>query len=192
VSATLGTDSLRAGLIAGLVGLAVVALYILIYYRALGVVGVIGLSVFGSLLLTIFSLLGTYRGLTLTLAGVTGIVISIGITADSYIVLFERIKDEARSGRTPRSAVEEGFRRAFRTVITADTVSLIGAVLLYFLAIGPVRGFALALGIATLLDIVVAAVYTRNATALLAGTDLGRNDVVGIRATAGLEAGGSV
>ncbi|HEX2370288.1 MAG TPA: protein translocase subunit SecD [Acidimicrobiia bacterium] len=192
VSATLGTDSLRAGLIAGLVGLAVVALYILIYYRALGVVGVIGFSVFGSLLLTIFSLLGTYRGLTLTLAGVTGIVISIGITADSYIVLFERIKDEARSGRTPRSAVEEGFRRAFRTVITADTVSLIGAVLLYFLAIGPVRGFALALGIATLLDIVVAAVYTRNATALLAGTDLGRNDVVGIRATAGLEAGGSV
>ena len=88
--------------------------------------------------------------------------------------------------------MEEGFRRAFRTVITADTVSLIGAVLLYFLAIGPVRGFALALGIATLLDIVVAAVYTRNATVLLAGTDLGRNDVVGIRATAGLEAGGSV
>ncbi len=192
VSATLGTDSLRAGLIAGLVGLAVVALYILIYYRALGLVGVIGLSVFGSLLLTIFSLLGTYRGLTLTLAGVTGIVISIGITADSYIVLFERIKDEVRSGRTARSAVEEGFRRAFRTVITADTVSLIGAVLLYFLAIGPVRGFALALGIATLLDIVVAFLYTRNATVLLSATDLGRNDVVGIRATAGFEAGGSI
>ena len=109
VSATLGTDSLRAGLIAGLVGLAVVALYILIYYRALGIVGVIGLSVFGSLLLTIFSLLGTYRGLTLTLAGVTGIVISIGITADSYIVLFERIKDEVRSGRTPARP----WRRAF-------------------------------------------------------------------------------
>ncbi len=190
VSATLGTDSLRAGLIAGLVGLAVVALYILIYYRALGVVGVIGLSVFGSLLITIFSLLGTYRGLTLTLAGVTGIVISVGITADSYIVLFERIKDEVRSGRTARSAVDEGFRRAFRTVITADTVSLIGAVLLYFLAIGPVRGFALALGIATLLDILVATFYTRNAAALLAGTNLGRNDTVGIRATAGLEAGG--
>ena len=192
VSATLGTDSLRAGLIAGLVGLAVVALYLLIYYRALGIVGVIGLSVFGSLLVTIFSLLGTYRGLTLTLAGVTGIVISIGITADSYIVLFERIKDEVRSGRTARSAVEEGFRRAFRTVITADTVSLIGAVLLYFLAIGPVRGFALALGIATLLDIVVAFLFTRNATVLLSATDLGRNDVVGIRATAGFEAGGSV
>ena len=192
VSATLGTDSLRAGLIAGLVGVAVVALYLLIYYRALGIVGVIGLSVFGSLLVTIFSLLGTYRGLTLTLAGVTGIVISIGITADSYIVLFERIKDEVRSGRTARSAVEEGFRRAFRTVITADTVSLIGAVLLYFLAIGPVRGFALALGIATLLDIVVAFLFTRNATVLLSATDLGRNDVVGIRATAGFEAGGSV
>jgi preprotein translocase subunit SecD len=190
VSATLGTDSLRAGLIAGLVGLAVVALYLLIYYRSLGMVGVIGLSVFGSLLLTIFSLLGTYRGLTLTLAGVTGIVISVGITADSYIVMFERIKDEVRSGRTPRSAVDEGFRRAFRTVITADTVSLIGAVLLYFLAIGPVRGFALALGIATLLDIVVAGVYTRNATALLAATAVGRSDVIGIRATAGLEAGG--
>ena len=190
VSATLGTDSLRAGLIAGLVGLAVVALYLLVYYRSLGMVGVIGLSVFGSLLLTIFSLLGTYRGLTLTLAGVTGIVISVGITADSYIVMFERIKDEVRSGRTPRSAVDEGFRRAFRTVITADTVSLIGAALLYFLAIGPVRGFALALGIATLLDIVVAGVYTRNATALLAATAMGRSDVIGIRATAGLEAGG--
>jgi preprotein translocase subunit SecD len=190
VSATLGTDSLRAGLIAGLVGLAAVALYLLIYYRSLGIVGVIGLSVFGSLLITIFSLLGTYRGLTLTLAGVTGIVISVGITADSYIVLFERIKDEVRSGRTPRSAVDEGFRRAFSTVITADTVSLIGAALLYFLAIGPVRGFALALGIATLLDIVVAGVYTRNATALLAATAMGRSDVIGIRATAGLEAGG--
>ena len=190
VSATLGTDSLRAGLIAGLVGLAVVALYLLIYYRSLGMVGVIGLSVFGSLLLTIFSLLGTYRGLTLTLAGVTGIVISVGITADSYIVMFERIKDEVRSGRTPARRSMRGFRRAFRTVITADTVSLIGAALLYFLAIGPVRGFALALGIATLLDIVVAGVYTRNATALLAATAMGRSDVIGIRATAGLEAGG--
>ena len=190
VSATLGTDSLRAGLIAGLVGLAVVALYILVYYRALGVVGVIGLSVFGSLLITIFSLLGTYRGLTLTLAGVTGIVISVGITADSYIVLFERIKDEVRSGRTPRSAVEEGFRRAFRTVITADTVSLIGAVLLYFLAIGPVRGFAWR-SASPPCSTSWSPPSTHGMRPRSAGTDLGRNDVVGIRATAGLEAGGS-
>jgi preprotein translocase subunit SecD len=173
VSATLGADSLRIGLISGLVGLLLVALVLVFYYRALGVVAVIGLTVFGALVVSIFSLLGETRGLTLTLAGVTGIIVSVGITADSYIVYFERIKDEIRNGKKVRSAVTDGFTSAFRTILTADFVSLMAAVLLYFLAVGPVKGFALALGIATLLDIVIARVFTRRAAWVVAHSRLG-------------------
>jgi protein-export membrane protein SecD len=172
VSATLGTDSLRAGITAGIAGLALVALLLIVYYRALGLVAIIGLSVFGSLLISIFTLLGQFQGLTLTLAGVTGIIVSVGITADSYVVYNERIKEELRAGRTVRSSVEEGFRAAFRTILTADTVSLLGAGLLWLLAVGPVKGFALALGVATLLDIFVARTFTRRAAWILAHTRL--------------------
>jgi preprotein translocase subunit SecD len=184
VSATLGEDSLRAGLLAGYIGLALVAILLMVYYRAMGIVSIIGLTVFGAILVAVFALLGRYQGLTLTLAGVTGVIISIGITADSYIVYIERVKEEIRSGRTVRSAADEGFKQAFRTILTADAVSLLGAVLLFFLSVGPVKGFALALGIATLIDLFVARTYTRRAIWLLAHTPLADRGWLSIKETA--------
>ncbi len=187
VSATLGSDSLRIGLISGLVGLGLVAVALILYYRSLGLVAVLGLSVFGALLVGIFSLLGEMRGLTLTLAGVTGIIVSVGITADSYIVYFERIKDEIRNGKKVRSAVTDGFASAFRTILTADFVSLLAAGLLYLLAVGPVKGFALSLGIATMLDVIVARTFTRRATWVVAHTRLGSGPgMLSISAAAGV------
>lgn len=161
VSATLGKDSLRAGLVAGLIGVALVAVYMLVYYRALGVVVLLGLAVWGSLNFAIISWLGETQGLALSLSGVTGIVVSVGVTVDSYVVYFERLKDEIRSGKTIRSSVDRGFQRAFRTILTADVSSFIGAFLLYVLTVGPVRGFAFFLGLSTLLDVVVAYFFTR-------------------------------
>lgn len=184
VSATLGSDSLRSGLLAGYIGLGLVALLLTTFYRAMGLVAIVGLTVFGSLLLSVFSILGEYQGLTLTLAGVTGVIVSIGVTADSYIVYFERIKEEIRGGRSVRSAVDEGFKQAFRTILTADTVSLIGAGLLWFLSVGPVKGFALALGIATLIDIFVVRTFTRRTTWLLAHTPLADRGWLSIKETA--------
>ncbi|MGB8361199.1 MAG: protein translocase subunit SecD [Acidimicrobiia bacterium] len=174
VSATLGTDSLRAGIIAGALGLALVAIVLLLAYRSMGLVAIAGLTVFASLLVTLFGLLGAAQGLTLTLAGVTGIIVSVGITADSYIVYYERIKEKIRDGLSVEDATEEGFSLAFRTILTADTVSLLAAILLWFLAVGAVKGFAIALGMATVLDIFVARTYTRRAMALLAPTRLGK------------------
>ena len=182
VSATLGADSLRAGVVAGLIGLALVCVLLIGYYRAMGVVAVTGLTVFASLLVVVFSLLGRFQGLTLTLAGVTGVIISVGITADSYIVYFERVKEEVRKGRSVRSAVEEGFRKSFRTILTADAVSLIGATLLWFLSVGAVKGFALSLGIATVLDVVIARAFTRRANWLIAHTALGDRGWFSIKA----------
>jgi preprotein translocase subunit SecD len=168
VSASLGSDSLRAGIIAGFVGLTLVALYMLAYYRALGIVVVVGLSVWGSLLYTIVSFLGTTQGLALTLAGVTGIIVSIGVTVDSYVVFFERLKDEVKSGRTVRSSAERAFKRAFRTIVAADTSAFIGAAVLWWLTVGSVRGFAFFLGLSTILDVTVAWFFTRPAFTLLA------------------------
>lgn len=185
VSATLGSDSLQIGLTAGVVGLALVVLSLLVYYRSLGLIALVGLSVFGSLLVVIYSALGELRGLTLTLAGVTGIVVSIGITADSYIVYFERIKEDIRAGLTVHSAVTEGFKSAYRTILTADTVSLLGAILLYILAVGPVRGFALTLGIATVLDLFVARAFTRRAAWILSRTRFAEGGFFSIAAAAG-------
>lgn len=173
VSGTLGADSLRAGIIAGILGLILVAGVLLLMYRALGLVAIVGLTVFGSLLVSTFSLLGRYQGLTLTLAGVVGIIVAVGINADSYIVHFEAVKDEVRNGLDVVEAAEVGFKRAWRTILTADTVSLIGAALLWALAVGAVKGFALALGIATILDIIIVRVYERRAVPLLAATRLG-------------------
>ncbi len=188
VSATLGTDSLRIGVISGLAGLLLVAVALVLYYRALGVVAVVGLTVFGSLLVALFSLLGEARGLTLTLAGVTGIIVSIGITADSYIVYFERIKDEIRNGKKVRSATTDAFKSAYRTILTADFVSLLAAALLYVLAVGPVKGFALSLGIATVLDIVIARSFTRRAAWVVAHTGWGGGSgALSIGAAAGLK-----
>lgn len=189
VSATLGTDSLRIGLLAGLAGLILVTVLLLVYYRALGIVALVGLSVFGSLLMGIFSFLGNLEsfGLTLTLAGVTGIIVSVGITADSYIVYFERIKDEVRAGADVPTAVTEGFKDAFRTILTADTVSLLGALLLWLLAVGAVKGFALSLGIATLLDLFVARAFTRRAAWVVGHSRLGARGRFSIMGAAGQE-----
>ncbi len=161
VSATLGKDSLRAGIVAGLLGLGLVMIYMILYYRALGIVVVLGLSVTGALLWSLVSYLGAKTGLALTLAGAVGIIVSVGITVDSYIVYFERLKDEIRSGKSIRSSVDRGFTRAYRTILAADISSLIGAGLLYVLTVGSVRGFAFFLGISALLDLLVAYFFTR-------------------------------
>jgi len=186
VSATLGSDSLRAGLFAGFGGLALVAVAMVLYYRTLGLVNVIGLSVFGSLLFVVFSLLGAWQGATLTLAGVAGVIVSIGITSDSYIVYFERIKEEVHKGRSLQSAIDHAFQRSFRTILTADTVSLVAAVLLFFLAVGSVKGFALALGIATVLDVIIAVVYTKPTVSLVARSRFGEGGVLSIRGATGV------
>lgn len=157
VSPTLGSDSLRAGLAAGLLGLALVCLYMILYYRALGLVVVMGLGVWGALNYAIISKLGV----ALSLSGVTGIVVSVGVTVDSYVVYFERLKDDLRAGRTLRSSTERSFARAFRTILAADISSFIGAALLFWLTVGPVRGFAFFLGLSTILDVVVAWFFTR-------------------------------
>ena len=172
VSASLGADSLQAGIVAGAIGLVLVAIVLIVLYRALGLVAILGLTVFSSLLVVLFGLLGEAQGLTLTLAGVTGIIVSVGVTADSYIVYFERIKEKIRLGSSVSEAAEEGFGLAFRTILTADTVSLLAAILLWFLAVGAVKGFAIALGLATVLDIFIARSFTRRAVSLLAESRL--------------------
>jgi len=167
VSASLGKDSLRAGILAGLVGLGLVALYMLVYYRALGIVVWLGLALSGALMYSLVSFLGQTNGLALTLAGATGIIVSVGVTVDSYVVYFERLKDEIRSGKSIRSSVDRGFSRAFRTILAADTASFIGALVLYLLSVGSVRGFAFFLAISTLLDVFVAFFFTRPMVVML-------------------------
>jgi preprotein translocase subunit SecD len=172
VSATLGKDSLRAGVTAGFAGLLLVLLYMVFYYRALGLVVLLGLCVWGMLMWSVVCFLGATSGLALSLAGAVGIIISVGVTVDSYVVYFERLKDEIRSGKTIRSSVDRGFSRAFRTILAADVSSFIGALLLFLLTVGSVRGFAFFLGLSTLLDVVVAWFFTRPLVVLL-----GRNRV---------------
>ncbi|HVL07519.1 MAG TPA: protein translocase subunit SecD [Acidimicrobiales bacterium] len=167
VSATLGRDSLRAGVGAGLVGLALVALYMLLYYRALGLVVWVGLALTGAIMYSFVTLLGNTSGLALSLAGAVGIIVSVGVTVDSYVVYFERLKDEIRSGKTIRSSVDRGFSRAYRTILAADTASIIGAGVLYVLSVGSVRGFAFFLGLTTLLDLFTAYFFTRPMVMLL-------------------------
>ncbi|WP_421120226.1 protein translocase subunit SecD [Aquihabitans daechungensis] len=167
VSATLGTDSLRAGLIAGAVGIALVALYMLLYYRGLGLVVIGGLMVWGGFMYGMVCWLSANQGLALTLSGIIGIVVSVGTTVDSYVVYFERMKDEVRSGRSARSATDRGFNSAIRTIITADVASFLGAFLLWWLTVGPVRGFAFFLGMSVVLDLFVAYFFTRPVVALL-------------------------
>jgi len=168
ISPTLGADQLNAGLLAGALGLGLVLLYSLLYYRGLGMVTVGSLAVAGGLMYLLILLLGKWIGFTLTLAGIAGVIVSIGITADSFIVYFERIRDEIREGRSLRSAVESGWVRARRTIIVADSVSIIAAALLYFLAVGGVRGFAFTLGLTTLIDLLVIFTFTKPALTVLA------------------------
>lgn len=168
VSPTLGRDQLRAGITAGLIGIALVFLYMFVYYRILALVVVAGLGLTAAGTYALVSYLGDSIGLVLTLAGVTGLIVSVGVTVDSYIVYFERLKDEVRSGKTVRSSVDRGFVSSFRTILAADLVSLIGAAVLYLLAIGSVRGFAFFLGLATLLDLAVTYFFMHPLVVLIA------------------------
>lgn len=167
VSPTLGANQLRAGLLAGGLGLALVLLYLFAFYRGLGIVSAGSLVIAGAFTYISFLLLGKTIGFTLTLAGIAGAIVSIGVTADSFIVYFERIRDEIREGRSIRSAVESGWIRARRTILVADFVSIIAAVLLYFFAVGGVRGFAFTLGLATLIDLLVVFFFTKPLMTLL-------------------------
>jgi preprotein translocase subunit SecD len=168
VSATLGTAALRSGLIAGFIGLGLVALFMLALYRFLGVIILIGLGLFAALILGVIGAISVTRGFSLTLAGVAGLIVSVGIAADSYIIYFERVKDELKEGKTFRSAVDRAFSSALRTNFAANGVAAAAALILYAVAIGPVRGFALMLGISVLLDIALLYFYAHPAVALLA------------------------
>ncbi|HVN12888.1 MAG TPA: protein translocase subunit SecD [Kineosporiaceae bacterium] len=170
ISATLGADYLRRGLLAGVIGLVLVVLYSLLQYRALGFVTVASLAVAGTITYGLVVLLGWRQGFRLSLAGVAGLIVSIGITADSFIVFFERIRDEVRDGRALLAAVETGWARARRTILASDTVSFLAAIVLYLLAIGNVRGFAFTLGLTTLVDIAVVFMFTKPTVTLLART----------------------
>jgi preprotein translocase subunit SecD len=160
VSATLGLTSLRAGLIAGALGLALVLIYSLLYYRALGLLVALSLTASGAMIFAILVLLGRYIGYTLDLAGIAGLIIGIGTTADSFVVFFERIKDEIREGRSFRSAVPRGWARARATILSGNAVTLLAAVVLYVIAVGQVKGFAFTLGLTTVLDTVVVFLVT--------------------------------
>jgi preprotein translocase subunit SecD len=160
VSATLGLTSLRAGLIAGAVGLALVLLYSLLYYRILGVLIALSLVASGAMVYAILVLLGRWIGYTLDLAGIAGLIIGIGMTADSFVVFFERIKDEIRDGRSFRSSVPRGWNRARKTILSGNAVTFLAAAVLYVLAVGQVKGFAFTLGLTTILDVVVVFLVT--------------------------------
>jgi preprotein translocase subunit SecD len=168
VSPTLGKDSLRAALIAGLFGVLLVILFFFFYYRLLTLIVVGGLAVSGAFLWSIIAFLSKTNGLALTLSGVAGIIVSIGVTVDSYVVFFERLKDELMNGKTMKAAAQRSFDSAWRTIIAADTVSFLGAIILWYLTVGPVRGFAFFLGLSTLTDVVVAYLFTRPSMLLLA------------------------
>ena len=157
VSATLGENTLNLGLQAGLIGLIIVSIFLLLYYRLSGLIAIVGLASFGALFYSVISLLGEWQGYTLTLAGIAGVIVSIGLTADSYIVIFEKLKDELKIGRSFNFATEKAVKEAWNTILVADFVSIIAAIILYLLAVGPIRGFALTLGLATVFDLF----YTR-------------------------------
>ena len=181
VSASLGEDSLRAAVISGLFGLLLVLLFLLFYYRLLAIVVVGGLGVSGLLLWSVISWLSKTNGLALTLSGAAGIIVSVGVTVDSYVVFFEKLKDDVQQGRTLRNSAARGFDRAWRTILVADTVSLIGAVVLWQLTVGSVRGFAFFLGLSTLSDMIVSYFFARPAVLLLAKTKLfNRGRVLGV------------
>ncbi|MFT4147411.1 MAG: protein translocase subunit SecD [Micrococcaceae bacterium] len=160
VSATLGGQQLKAGLIAGLIGLGLVVLYSFFQYRALAFITILSLAVASLLTYLFVTLFSWSEGYRLSLASVAGLIVSIGITADSFIVFFERVRDELRDGRSLVTAVQEGWRRAIRTIIASDTVNFLAAIILFFLAVGNVRGFAFTLGLTTVVDLIVVTLFT--------------------------------
>jgi preprotein translocase subunit SecD len=170
ISAQLGSAQLQAGLLAGAVGLLLVVIYSFLYYRGLGVVSVSSLGIAAVLAFLSVVLLTRYEGFTLNLAGVAGLIVAIGITADSFVVFFERLRDEVREGRTLRPAVERGWGRARRTILVSDTVSFLAAAVLYYFSIGDVKGFAFTLGMTTVIDVVVVFLFTKPMITILART----------------------
>ena len=170
VSPQLGSAQLHAGLIAALIGLLLVVVYSFLYYRGLGLVSVSSLCIAALISYMAVVLLSKYEGFNLTLDGVAGLIVAIGITADSFVVYFERLRDEVREGRSLRAAVERGWTRARRTILVSDTVSFMAAALLYIIAIGDVKGFAFTLGMTTLIDVVVVFLFTKPMVTLLART----------------------
>ncbi|HUH08685.1 MAG TPA: protein translocase subunit SecD [Egibacteraceae bacterium] len=183
VSPTLGVSSLQAGLQAGLIGFVLVALYMILLYRGMGIAAVAELMMFGVVTVGLIILLGEFAGFTLTLAGIAGIIVSIGIAADSSIIYRERYRDEMRAGRTVRTAADHAFHKAWRTNLTGNTVSFLAAVVLYWLAVGPVRGFAFTLGLSTLVDLILFGTFTRALFGLIARSpSLAASRLVGLRA----------
>ncbi len=170
ISATLGSEQLEKGLLAGAIGMLLVVIYSLFQYRTLGLVTVASLGVAAVITYGVITLLSWTIGYRLSLAGVAGLIVAIGITADSFIVYFERIRDELRDGRTLNSAVEKGWQRARRTILASDAVNFVAAIVLYYLAVGGVRGFAFTLGLTTLVDLVVVFLFTHPLMHLLAKT----------------------
>ncbi|HET6636269.1 MAG TPA: protein translocase subunit SecD [Streptomyces sp.] len=170
VTAALGGDQLQAGLYAGAIGLALVVLYLVFYYRGLSLVAIASLLVSATLTYTIMTLLGPAIGFALNLPAVCGAIVAIGITADSFIVYFERIRDEVREGRTLRPAVERAWPRARRTVLVSDFVSFLAAAVLFIVTVGKVKGFAFTLGLTTILDVVVIFLFTKPWMTILART----------------------
>ncbi|HEX5334011.1 MAG TPA: protein translocase subunit SecD [Cellulomonas sp.] len=171
VSASLGSEQLQKGIIAGLIGLLLVVVYSLLQYRTLGFVTVASLAIAGLITYGVITLLSWTQGYRLSLPGVTGLIVAIGITADSFIVFFERVRDELREGRTLVAAIEKGWERARRTILASDAVNFLAAVVLYFLAVGGVRGFAFTLGLTTVIDLVVVFTFTHPMLAVLAKTE---------------------
>jgi len=178
VSPTLGEDSLRAALISGLIGVLLVILFFFFYYRLLTIVVLSGLVVSGALLWSVISYISRTNGLALTLSGAAGIIVSIGVTVDSYVVFFERLKDDLHAGKSLRGSAQRSFQAAFRTILAADAVSFLGALVLWYLTVGSVRGFAFFLGLSTLSDVIVAYYFTRPAVLLLSRTKLMRGKKV--------------
>jgi len=174
VSATLGRDALHAGLVAGLVGLIAVTIYMTAFYRILGLLAILKLGIEAALLWSVISFLGTNNGLALTLAGITGIIVSIGVSLDSNVVYYEHLKEDVVHGRSIRSATDKSFVSAFSTIVKADVASLIGAALLWWLTVGPVRGFAFYLGLSTALDLVTSWAYMRPVVRLATRSSLVR------------------
>jgi preprotein translocase subunit SecD len=170
ISPTLGRNQLNAGLIAGGIGLILVVIYSFLYYRGLGSVSVSSLLIASLLGYLSVVLLTKYQNFTLSLPGIAGLIVAIGITADSFVVFFERLRDEVRDGRTLRAAVESGWKRARRTILVSDTVSFLAALLLYIFAVGDVKGFAYTLGLTTLIDVIVVFLFTKPVVTLLART----------------------
>ena len=168
VSATLGTDSLRAAIISGLVGILLVLILLIAYYRLMALFIFAGMTISITFLWSLISVLSRTNGLALSLSGIAGIIVSIGIAVDSYIVFFERIKDEIRVGKTLKNSVIRSFESAWRTIVAADTVSFLCAAVLWFLTVGSVRGFAFFLGISALTDLVITFFFTRSAVLLFA------------------------